>query len=158
MAVPKTKENRHLAVAWRARIIDLRRQASVPLEYFLLPADDPRIQRAREDLSTVKQTKDGAKRAPTDWIKCESRHARARDEEHLGAGRPLTSWLPGGAAPVMPAGAWTEWGAVQTERVLDLMDVSVLRCAMENVDVGEQLPHLAPLPIGAEAYPEPNLP
>lgn len=133
MAVPK--KSGVDASDWQDVVKSLQRPASVPLEAFLLPTDDPRIQRAREDLAVEQQTKDGIRRAPTDWIKCESRHHRAREEEMLGNKRPLTAWQDGGGPPTLPDGSWNDWAVAQTERVLDLMDISVLRLAKKGTDV-----------------------
>jgi site-specific DNA-cytosine methylase len=135
IAVPASKAKGSLCDKWADKVISLRRPASVTLEAFLLADDDPRIQRARQDLATIRQNKDGVRRAPTDWNKCESRHSRARDEEMLGQQRPCTAWVDGGGQPTMPDGAWNDWAAAQTERVTDLMDISSLRLALTNVDV-----------------------
>lgn len=133
IAVPK--QHSELPKKWEQVLISLRRSASVSLEAFLLPTDDPRIQRAREELGKQSLSKDGSKRAPTDWGKCESRHHRARDEEILGQKRPLTDWQEAGSPPMLPDGGWNDWAAAQTERVLDLMDISVLRKAITGIDI-----------------------
>lgn len=147
MAVPKTKSKvpkmfggaGNGLQGWADYVVSLRRQASVPLEAFLLPTDDPRVHRARIDLTKVKIQKDGSKKAPTDWLKCQSRHYRARDQELLGQQRVLTAWQDGGGPPSLPDGSWNDWAATQTERVLDLMDISVLRMAKEGIDVSAYL-------------------
>lgn len=123
--------------SWARKVKSLARPCSSPLEAFLLQTDDPRIHRARQDLATIKQNKDGVKRTTVDWIRCESRHAQAREQEALGLGRPLTAWQDNGGPPTMPDGAWNDWATAQTERVLDLMDISVLRLAKEGTDVSE---------------------
>lgn len=123
--------------SWASKVKSLARPCSSPLEAFLLPTDDPRIHRARQDLSTIKQSKEGVKRTTVDWIRCESRHAQAREEEKLGLGRPLTAWQDNGGPPTMPDGAWNDWASAQTERVLDLMDISMLRLAQKGTDVRE---------------------
>ncbi|SCZ92470.1 BZ3500_MvSof-1268-A1-R1_Chr5-2g07888 [Microbotryum saponariae] len=120
---------------WATMMKKFVRPCSSPLEAFLLPTDDPRIHRARQDLSKIAMTKDGVKRAPTDWIRCEGRHAQAREQEFLGLQRPLTAWKDNGGAPTMPDGAWNDWASAQTERVWDLMDISYMRLALENTDV-----------------------
>jgi hypothetical protein len=146
IAVPKLPKNvktisetEAMPGEWKALVQNLRRAASQSLEAFLLPADDPRIYSARENLSHVHHSKDGLRRAPTEWARCESRHARARTEEVLGTRRPLTDWQDGGAAPRFPEGGWSDWGTGQTERVLDLMDINFLRSAVNNVDVRKSL-------------------
>ncbi|KAK4046509.1 hypothetical protein OIV83_006035 [Microbotryomycetes sp. JL201] len=134
LAIPK-QSGRSIVHEWSDKVKALSRPASAPLEAFLLSTDDPRIHRARQELAIDRQNKDGTKRATVDWIRCESRHAQARDQEMLGLGRPLTAWQDNGGAPTMPDGAWNDWASVQTERVLDLMDISYLRLALKGTDV-----------------------
>jgi len=55
---------------WRDRVKSLQRPSSSTLEAFLLPTDDPRVHRAREDLAA--STRENRK--VTDWGRCESRH------------------------------------------------------------------------------------
>lgn len=129
------KSGSGLTEKWKSEMERLRRPASVSLEAFLLPSDDPRVARARAALSTAKLTNDGVKRAPTDWAKCESRHHRAREEELLGQKRYLTGWQDAGGPPQPMEGIWAAWLAVQTERVTDLIDISCLRQAVKMVDV-----------------------
>ncbi|KAM0749618.1 hypothetical protein T439DRAFT_289966 [Meredithblackwellia eburnea MCA 4105] len=123
------------AVAWGELVYKLERPASVSLESFLLNNDDPRVARARAQLSAAKLNADGAKRAPTDWNKCESRHERARDEEKLGKKRYLTGWVDGGGKSQPREGIWSSWLDGQTERVQDLMDISGLREAKSDTDI-----------------------
>lgn len=115
----------------------LRRPASVSLEAFLLPSDDPRVARARLSKSTGKLTKGGDKRAPPPWALCETRHHRSRDEEDLGPQRVLTRWKDGGGAPDPIEGLWKTWLGVQVERVCDSLDINSLRLAKEMVDARE---------------------
>ncbi|GAA5896190.1 hypothetical protein JCM6882_008514 [Rhodosporidiobolus microsporus] len=124
-----------MAEDWVDRVQEAARPASAPTEAFLLNTDDPRIHRARQELSQVKVKADGSRRAAVDWIKCEQRHALARHEEQLGDARPLTDWQDTGGKPTLPDGAWQDWGEAQTERVLDLMDISYLRQAIDGVDI-----------------------
>ncbi|KAK4048042.1 hypothetical protein OIO90_005943 [Microbotryomycetes sp. JL221] len=134
IAVPK-RPGSQIVEKWADKVKALSRPCSSPLEAFLLSTDDPRIHRARQELAADRQNKDGTKRATVDWIRCESRHAQARDQEMLGLGRPLTAWQDNGGSPTMPDGAWNDWASVQTERVLDLMDISFLRLAIKGTDV-----------------------
>lgn len=114
---------------------DLRRPWSSPFEAFLLHTDDPNIHRARLDLTSAKEHKDGTSRKPTDWNRCESRHQRARQEELLGLLRPLTSWQEAGVCKGLDW-TWNDWLLAQTERVVDLLDISTLRMAKDGVDSG----------------------
>ncbi|GAA6003370.1 hypothetical protein JCM10207_000301 [Rhodosporidiobolus poonsookiae] len=134
----KSKDNlsaEDMGDMWAERVAKAARSASAPTEAFLLNSDDPRILRAREELSHIKLNADGSRRAAAAWAKCEQRHAQARHQEELGNKRPLTDWQDGGGKPTLPDGAWQDWGEAQTERVLDLMDISYLRNAKNGVDI-----------------------
>lgn len=62
----------------------------------MLPNDDPRVLRGRARLTIESLSVDSDSRADRvgriDWTKCETRHQRARANELLGHGRPLTEW------------------------------------------------------------------
>ncbi|KAI8904617.1 hypothetical protein DFJ77DRAFT_552162 [Powellomyces hirtus] len=116
---------------WLNVVRSLTRPASVPVEALLLQEDDPRVQKARDAFVQAAQQ---PHRGRTEWVRCESRHKKARDEEHLGTLRPLTEWQDGGVCTLLQS-SWQEWANVQTERVLDLMDISYIRLAIkDNVD------------------------
>jgi site-specific DNA-cytosine methylase len=122
-----------LSEQWREKVKHLQRPSSATLEAFLLPADDPRVHRAREDLgSTVREN-----RKVTDWGRCESRHQRARAEEYLGNKRPLTGWEEGGTCKLVEY-AWHDWAYTQVDRVLDLMDINALRLGATGVDATQK--------------------
>lgn len=137
MATPK--ENKGFTAKWVTKMKDLQRPASLPLESFLLPTDDPRIAIAHQEMANQIARQDGLRTRTTEWVKCEEKHVKARLEENLGQKRPLTAWQDNGGAPVMPDGSWTDWASTQPDRVLDLMDISVLRDATTNVDISKQL-------------------
>jgi hypothetical protein len=124
----------HLPEKWVATVKDLRRPWSSPFEAFLLPTDDPHIHRARLGLAAAKLHRDGTQRKATDWARCESRHARARQEE-LGILRPLTSWKEAGMCKGLDW-TWNDWLLAQTERVVDLLEISTLRMAKDGIDSG----------------------
>ncbi|EST09082.1 C-5 cytosine methyltransferase [Kalmanozyma brasiliensis GHG001] len=109
----------------------LMRPASSPLDAFLLPTDDPRIQRVRRQFAHGEGLSKG--RSTIDWSKCQSRHERARDEEELGKTRPLTAWEEGGTCKMSHDG-WNEWAVRQPERVTDLLDITTLRFAAMGQD------------------------
>ena len=113
----------------------MARPWSAPFEAFLLHTDDPHIHRARLDLASAKEHKDGTQRKTTDWNRCESRHQRARQEEQLGLLRPLTSWQEAGVCKGLDW-TWNDWLLAQTERVLDLLEISTLRMAKDGIDSG----------------------
>jgi site-specific DNA-cytosine methylase len=135
---------------WVDRMASMKRDASCTLDAFLLPSDDPRIHRAREKLVQESYNALDRKTGRTDWGRCESRHQRTRLEEALGAKRPLTNWdesmwchlfgvilftylSRGGAVKILDYG-WSDWVQGQVERVWDLMDISLLRSAVQGVD------------------------
>ncbi|WWD22469.1 hypothetical protein CI109_106962 [Kwoniella shandongensis] len=135
-ATPMKKgSSEHLAEKWAATVKDMKRPWSSPFEAFLLHTDDPNIHRARLDLASAKEQRDGTQRKPTDWNRCESRHQRARQEEKLGLLRPLTSWQEAGVCKGLDW-TWNDWLLTQTERVLDLLEISTLRMAKDGIDSG----------------------
>jgi len=135
-ATPRNNSTKpHLAAKWEKTVKDLRRPWSAPFESFLLHTDDPHIHRARLDLASAKEHKDGVQRKATDWNRCESRHQRARQEEALGIMRPLTSWQEAGVCKGLDW-TWNDWLLAQTERVLDLLEISTLRMAKDGIDSG----------------------
>lgn len=135
-ATPRnTSKKSNIAHKWEATVKDMRRPWSSPFEAFLLHTDDQHIHRARLDLASAKEHKDGTSRKPTDWNRCESRHQRARQEEQLGILRPLTSWQEAGVCKGLDW-TWNDWLLSQTERVLDLLEISTLRMAKDGIDSG----------------------
>ena len=131
----KTSGKNHLAHKWEKTVKEMRRPWSAPFEAFLLHTDNQHIHRARLDLASAKEQKDGTSRKPTDWNRCESRHQRARQEEQLGILRPLTSWQEAGVCKGLDW-TWNDWLLAQTERVLDLLEISTLRMAKDGIDSG----------------------
>lgn len=113
---------------WKTMVKRLERPASSPIEAFLLPEDDPRIVRTRASFQDAQ-----SRRSVVDWARCEVRHRDARFAEEIGEKRPLTLWQEGGGC-ALPDFAWNDWAVTQPERVLDLMDISMLRYAVKGVD------------------------
>jgi len=136
MATPYgTSKKEHIPEKWIETVKQLRRPWSSPFEAFLLPTDDEHIHRARLELAAAKLQRDGNQRKPTDWGRCESRHARARQEEELGNLRPLTAWQEAGVCKGLDW-TWNDWLLAQTERVVDLLEISTLRMAKDGIDAG----------------------
>ncbi|PWN17792.1 hypothetical protein BCV69DRAFT_285675 [Microstroma glucosiphilum] len=115
---------------WLNLVTSLQRPASSPIEAFMLPTSDQRIQNSRAKLG---HEQGGKSRSTIDWSKCQGRHEEARGFEKLGQARPFTAWEEGGSC-VMSHGAWNEFARPQPERVLDLMDITVLRNAGRQED------------------------
>ncbi|KAI8823181.1 uncharacterized protein EV422DRAFT_394885 [Fimicolochytrium jonesii] len=121
------------AKKWHNVVKSLTRPFSMPLEAFLLETDDPRVHAAREQFIRAAEDRT-AKRGRLDWERCQGRHQKARYDERLGKKRPMTAWEDGSICTPFQF-AWPEWGRVQPERVLDLMDIMYLRQGLEtNVD------------------------
>jgi site-specific DNA-cytosine methylase len=114
---------------WRQFVQGLSRPSSSPLEAFLLPVDDPRIHQSRQNLARESERRTGR----VDWGKCESRHQRVRLEEELGFKRPFTQWKEDGSC-LLPDFAWADWAQGQVDRVLDLLDISLLKSAQKGID------------------------
>lgn len=134
-ATPSSPESQDLPKKWAQTVKDLRRPWSSPFEAFLLHTDDPNIHRARVELASARAQADGTSRKTTDWNRCESRHQRARQDEALGILRPLTSWQEAGVCKGLDW-TWNDWLLAQTERVVDLLEISTLRMAKEGIDSG----------------------
>ncbi|CAO1621917.1 unnamed protein product [Sympodiomycopsis kandeliae] len=115
---------------WHSLVTSLQRPASSPIEAFMLSNSDQRIQTARAKLGYEQA---GKSRSTIDWSKCQGRHEEARGLEKLGQARPFTAWEEGGSC-LMSHGAWNEFARPQPERVLDLMDITVLRDAARAED------------------------
>ena len=127
-------EKLELVSQWSRLVKQMERPASSTVEDFLLAADDPRIHQGRLDLTTkTRLASDGTQRAATDWGRCQGRHEKARHDEKLGNKRPMTNWTEGGLAKLKD-GFWADWGNTQTERVLDLAEINMLRQAKQGVD------------------------
>ncbi|KAI9034633.1 hypothetical protein DFJ74DRAFT_25365 [Hyaloraphidium curvatum] len=117
---------------WKERVESLKRGWTVPIDGYLLPVDHPDIAKARAFYAR-KQTAEGKSRnSRNDWSKCESRHARYREENMLGNKRPLTAWHQAGVCKGLDF-AWNDWFTSQTERVVDLLDINTLKVATSEL-------------------------
>ena len=122
-------KNSSIPDEWKRLVQSLSRPSSSPLEAFLLPVDDPRIHQSRQNLARESERRAGR----VDWGKCESRHQRVRLEEDLGMKRPFTQWKEDGSC-LLPDFAWADWATGQVDRVLDLLDISLLKSAQRGID------------------------
>lgn len=116
------------ALAWARHMVALERKASVSVEAFLLPEDDPRLQRAKDQFS-----KTGKPRRDTNWEICNGRYEDYRLKEKLGISRPITEWTNDGSAKASSY-LWTDWTLSQVERIWDTIDISYLRNAARGFD------------------------
>ncbi|EWC46566.1 hypothetical protein DRE_04289 [Drechslerella stenobrocha 248] len=119
-----------LPTEWVQLTNSLTRPASVSFESFLLEPDDPRVLQARQKLTREEVVKAKAH----EWTACEIRHTNARTSENLGRQRPLTDWQENGGIKY-PDFTWQEWGAMQVDRVNDLLDISYLRNSKKGMDI-----------------------
>ena len=113
---------------WELYLMALQRKPSVSVEAFLLPEDDPRLQRAKDELS-----KTGKPRRETNWEVCNGRYEDYRWKEKLGVSRPITEWTNAGSVKASSY-LWTDWTLLQVERIWDTIDASFLRNAKRGFD------------------------
>lgn len=124
----KTKEQaREMTEAWAQKFRDLARPASASVEAFLLPADDPRLARGKDELSRASKRS----RQEVDWTLCKGRHYSTRAQLGLGTRRPLTRWVNGGTATA-PDYWWRKHIEVQVERIWDTIEMAYLRLVVRD--------------------------
>lgn len=129
--LPSTSQ---LTRKWAEAMFALERRASSSVSDFLLPDDDPRIQRSR---TAAAGHFEDVREYP--WVNCQARHSRVRQQLRLGFGRPLTRW-EAGVACQLPDYADANFIHKQVERVWDTLDCSLLRKALPSLSKG-QPPH-----------------
>ena len=112
---------------WKQYMIALEHTASSPVEAFLLPEDDPRLQYAKDEMSKTSFRRD------TDWEVCNGRHEDYRAREELGTLRPILNWTNDGCAKASSY-LWTDWTLSQVERIWDTVEISYLRNAAKSID------------------------
>ena len=113
---------------WKSHMKALECRASAPVEAFLLPEDDPRLQFAKDEMA-----KTGKPRRETDWEVCLGRHEDYRSKEELGTSRPILNWTNDGSAKAS-SHLWTDWILSQVERIWDTIEISYLRNANKGID------------------------
>lgn len=111
-------------VHWEGLMKQLQRQASSPVEDFLLSQNDPRLIQGREELASTQAEK--TQRKAIDWKRCRGRHDEERLDLGLGYKKPLTNWVDNGSCKG-PDYMWGDWITAQVERVWDTMDINLLR-------------------------------
>ncbi|KAI9753984.1 MAG: peptide transporter ptr2 [Chaenotheca gracillima] len=132
IAKERLKSSGNPAEKWVNVMKALKRPASSSIEAFLLPEDDPRVHRAREDL--LKSSR-GEEKPPreVDWTTCQGRHQDYRNDLALGWKRSLTQWEDNGSCR-MPDYAWADWAQGMVERIWDTIDISNNRNARRGFD------------------------
>ena len=113
---------------WKEYMVSLERKASVSVEAFLLPGDDRRLQRAKDELSKI-----GKPRREVDWEVCHGRHELYRQDKKLGVSRPVLEWTNDGTAKASGY-FWTDWTSSQVERIWDSIEICYLRNAVKGFD------------------------
>ncbi|KAL8930440.1 MAG: hypothetical protein Q9208_000624 [Pyrenodesmia sp. 3 TL-2023] len=121
-----------LAQRWAERFRQLERNASSPMDDFLLPTDDRRVRMAR-DAGGMDEFGDRKRRTESTWVKCKVRYANYRDAISCGSGRPLTRWTESGACHP-PEHWWKNWAHYQSDRLREHWDISHLRSAQRGYD------------------------
>jgi site-specific DNA-cytosine methylase len=120
-----SEQNSNIPTQWKTLVKSLECSALGGLESFLFSDDDTALAEGRKMYATKRP-------APQmDWARCEARHKKARHDEGLGIGTPMTHWPTGCALPDF---AWNKWAANQSNRVLDLMDIFYLRSYAKDDD------------------------
>lgn len=109
---------------WAEQVKKLKRPASVPAEYLLLKSDDPKLK-----FSQIEDP--DQKKKPTEWGKCNRGHEQYRLKLKLGPEHPITKWAAGGYKQLLD---YFKPFKGATERVLDTVDISHLRCIRRGFD------------------------
>ncbi|KAF2218436.1 hypothetical protein BDZ85DRAFT_270329, partial [Elsinoe ampelina] len=128
-ACKSDKQSSNIVKQWTQNMLALRRQASSPAAAFLLSNDDPAVLRASA-LAARRSILDTYTRE-VDWLKCLLRHIQYRLEQKIGNARPYTSWQESGSFQLFD-NADVTWFRSMPERVLDMIDCSLLRKALPN--------------------------
>ncbi len=119
------KDLESMKSTWKEKMKNFKRPASCSVEAFLLDEDDPRIIRARDELSNGGRG-DNRRTQDVDWARCHGRHQDYRAGLFLGRKRPLIRWDEAGScAP--PDYMWQAWNKGQVDRVKDVLDIAWLR-------------------------------
>ena len=105
---------------WKSLMGKFKRYASSPPSSFLLPSD--RVPARERDRT------DDLKRE-VDWSQCEISQMQYRQDKRLGFFRSFTHWQESGGLKV-PENGSSSWFHGQVERVLDTLDVALLRKAL----------------------------
>jgi len=111
---------------WETLVQNMKRPCSVPVEWFLLRSDDPRL-----DVRT-EENESGSSRKPTSWDKCKTGHDEYRVALGLGTKKTLTDWLSGGSFLLPDFWRTRKLGLV--ERVLDTLEIAHLRNLSRGFD------------------------
>ena len=117
---------------WETLMGSFERQASSPVDAFLLKEDDTRLQRAREELIRDSRGQDKSARE-VDWTTCMGRHITTREENKLGFSHAITRWVIGGYSEFFDYG-WLEWSRHQVDRIKDTIDIHTLRNVQRGFD------------------------
>ena len=114
---------------WGEAIASLRRRASSPFTDFILRHDDPMLYDARRRFAVSGLLDSDTKKIP--WEKCLQRHMMIRGEFNLGDKKPWTHWQKNGSCSFVDSG-WVNYIKNFVERLLDTLDINLLRAASER--------------------------
>ncbi|KAF2862269.1 hypothetical protein K470DRAFT_293732 [Piedraia hortae CBS 480.64] len=128
--VSRDKENEAngtLGKKFQNLMAEFRRFASSPVSSFLIPSDQITVRNQLREDEPLREV---------DWTQSAQRHLKQRADGRLGEGRPFTRWSESGTITPPDTGC-AAWFRKQPERVLDMLDISVLRKAKGGGKKGE---------------------
>lgn len=111
---------------WEKDVTKLQRPASVPAEALLLKSDDPNLKFVQRE-----NVEKGEGKKELFWNRCKMGHQLYRSALKLGVEHPITKWGPSGSKQLFD---YYRTFKGFTERVLDTLDISHLRCIKRGFD------------------------
>lgn len=112
-----------MAAEWVPKMKHLERKTSVSAEAFLLKPDDPRLHKARNQ---VTRDLGNGRKVTIEWSTSAMRHAMYREKYKLGRGRSLLKWNEQGASEPRDF-TWMSWVQRQVQRVKDSIEINTVR-------------------------------
>jgi len=116
---------------WKNLVENFRRNASAPVDAFILDEGDTRLAEATRELTRANFREKASKEVG--WTRSQVRHLHVRQDEDLGDGRPITLWTANGSSGMLDY-ANHEWTKGQVLRVKDNIDLTWLRAALKGYD------------------------
>ena len=119
-----TKKGRQ---TWIDCMDGFQHRASAPYTSFIYSEGDQRLEEQRKLI-------EGSIQPPSrsqDWANCRNRYATRRSQWKIGFERPFTMWQENGSAS-LPDSGWQKWGKNQRERVMDTIDIDLLKFAIQR--------------------------
>ena len=123
-----SERERNLPQKWTHLVAEYARPPSASIEDFVLPEDDPLLHRTKDEMCRSRENT----RKDIDWLICQARYRKYREDEHYGPLRPITKWTSGSAKA--PDYWWHGWVKVQVERLWETFDCAYLRNVSQGFD------------------------